>query len=393
MKEYIYEDKNNCCGCGGCANICPHNAVRMQKDEYGFVYPVVDADKCVNCNLCLTVCQKVNKNESDMPLMAFAASHRSKEVLRKSSSGGVFSAIAEYFLNNGGAVCGCVFDDKLNAVHICTEKKDDFLRMRKSKYIQSDVGFIYREVKTRLKSGQHVLFTGTPCQVAALYSVVGREHENLTTMDLVCHGVPSQYMFDRFIKYLEKKYKTQIVNFNFRSKKYGWQRYTLEFTDAHRHTTNIGKRSEFYIPSFTGGNTIRPSCLSCKYACANRIGDITIGDFWGHEKLDLKCDISDGTSIFTINNERSMKWLDILSKNLIYEKIDYSIAVNGNTCLQNPTPRGKERDIYMQALRDDKIEELALKYQKNNKKTIMREKIKLSVPLSVFTFLMKKKSR
>lgn len=365
----------------------------MQSDEYGFAYPVVDEGKCVKCGRCATACEKVNKNESGMPLKAFAASHLNKELLIKSSSGGVFSALAEHILDIGGVVCGCIFDDNLNAVHICTEKKDDLCKIRKSKYIQSDIGLIYRDIKKSLIDGKHVLFTGTPCQVAALYAFLCKEYDNLTTMDLVCHGVPSQLMFDKFIKHLEKRYKTKIVKFDFRSKKYGWQRYTMEFTDVRNRSVNIGKAREFYIRSFTGGDIIRSSCLSCKYACANRIGDITIGDLWGYEVFDLKCDTCNGTSLFTINNEKAAKWLDVLRENLFFEEIDYSIAVKKNCCLHTPTSQGKNRDIYMQAFKEDKIEKIVSKYEKESKKVILREKLKFLIPVSIFTFIKKIKSQ
>lgn len=393
MNIYLNNDKDNCCGCGACVNVCPRNAISMQSDEYGFAYPYIDKSICVECNLCAGVCEKVNKNESNMPLKAFAASHRNKHILHKSSSGGVFSALAQHFLDSGGAVCGCIFDDNLNAIHICTEKETDFLKIRKSKYLQSDVGLIYRDVKKRLNQGQLVLFTGTPCQVAALYAVVGKDYDNLTTMDLICHGVPSQLVFNQFIKYIEKRYKTKIVSFDFRSKKYGWPRYTMEFTDSRQRTVNIGKAREFYIPSFTGGNIIRQSCLSCKYACANRIGDITIGDLWGYEKLNLKLNTLKGTSVFTINTPNAEKWLNVLTEKLGCEEIDYNIAVNGNTCLRHPTPKGEKRELYMDAIKNNKIEELALRYRKSKRKLIIREKLRLLIPNSIFISIKKRKSR
>ncbi len=393
MNIYLNNDKSNCCGCGACVNVCPRNAISMHSDEYGFAYPHIDQATCVECNLCVKACEKVNKNESGMPLKAFAASHKNKQIAHKSSSGGVFSALAQHFLDNGGAVCGCIFDDKLNAIHICTEKESDFLRIRKSKYLQSDVGLIYRDVKKRLSQGQLVLFTGTPCQVAALYAVVGKGYDNLTTMDLICHGVPSQLLFNQFIKYLEKRYKTTIVSFDFRSKKYGWPRFTMEFTDSRQRTFNIGKAQEFYMPSFTGGNIIRESCLSCKYACANRIGDITIGDLWGYEKLNLNLNTTKGTSVFTINTPNAEKWLELLTDKLYCEEIDYNLAVKGNHCLHSPTPKGAKRELYMESIKNGKIEELALRYIKSKRKSIIREKLKLLVPATVFNFFRKIKYR
>lgn len=393
MNIYLNNDKANCCGCGACVNICPRDAISMEKDEYGFQYPHINPTLCIECHLCTKACEKVNTNDSGLPLKAFAASHQNKQILYKSSSGGVFSALAQHFLDKGGAVCGCVFDDKLNAIHICTDKEEDVLRIRKSKYLQSDVGLVYRDIKTRLKQGQPVLFTGTPCQVAALYAVVGKEQENLTTMDLICHGVPSQLVFNQFIKYLEKRYKTKIVNFDFRSKKYGWPRFTMAFTDSQHRTVNIGKAQEFYIPSFTGGNIMRESCFSCPYACANRIGDITIGDLWGYEKIKLKMDLYEGASVFTINNTKAEKWLQVLAEKLNFEEIDYILAVEGNHCLRQPTLKGKKRMLYMESIKNDTIEKVALKYRKSHKKQIIIDKLKLLLPTPIFAFMRKIKNK
>ena len=393
MNIYLNNDKANCCGCGACRNICPRDAISMQTDEYGFAYPHINEALCVECNLCVKTCQKVNKNESGMPLVAFAACHKDKGIARKSSSGGVFSALAEHFIENGGAVCGCVYDENLNAIHICTEKEDELLKIRKSKYLQSDVGLVYRDVKKRLAQGQEVLFTGTPCQVAALYAVVGRDFDNLTTMDLICHGVPSQLLFNQFIKYLEKRYNAEIVSFDFRSKKYGWPRFTLEFTDKNGRTVNIGKTQEFFMPAFTGGNLIRESCLSCKYACANRIGDITIGDLWGYEKHNLKLDTTRGTSVFTINTSNGEKWLSVLESKLNTQEIDYKLAANKNHCLHAPTQKGEKRELYMEAIKNGTLENMAQRYRNGKRKAILREKLKLLVPASIFNFIRTRKMR
>ena len=267
--------------------------------------------------------------------------------------------------------------------------EEDLLRLQKSKYLQSDVGLAYQEVKKRLKEGQQVLFTGTPCQVAALYAVVGTDQENLTTMDLICHGVPSQRAFHQFIKYLEKRHKTKIVAFDFRSKKYGWPRYTMEFTDSRGRNVNIGKVQEFYMPSFTGGNIIRESCLSCKYACANRVGDITMGDLWGYEKIPLSLKLYNGTSIFTLNTPKAEKWFEVLSGNLNFEEIDYSLAVRGNHCLRQPTVVGEKRALYMDAIKNDTIDSLASRYRRSKKKLIHREKLIFMIPTRMFASLRK----
>ena len=212
-------------------------------------------------------------------------------------------------------------------------------------------------------------------------------------MDLICHGVPSQLVFDQFIKYLEKRYKTKIIDFDFRSKKYGWPRFTMSFTNSKHRVINIGKRQEFYIPAFTGGNIIRESCLKCPFASANRVSDITIGDMWGYEKIEFSKNLSKGMSVFTINNAEAEKWLPILAKNMSFEEIDYNIAINGNHCLRHPTFSGEKRELYMDAIKNDKIDELALKYRKKNKKSIFVEKLKLMIPTCLFGYLKRKKNK
>lgn len=385
--KYIsVEEKEKCCGCGACVNVCPRDAIVNKTDEYGFVYPNVNKDLCVECGLCLNACDFQKKGKSaEMPQKAYAAINKDKSILKESSSGGVFSVLAEYVLENGGAVCGCVYDKDLKPVHMCVEKYEDYLSMRGSKYVQSDIGYIYREVKERLKKGQRVLFSGTPCQVGALNSVLENvTTENLITVDLICHGVPSGLMFERFIKYLEKKYNSKIVRFNFRSKKYGWQRYSSEFALESGRVINIGKADEFYSPAFSAGFIIRESCTVCKYATPERVGDITIGDLWGHEKINIPWNVSKGLSLFTLNTDKGLSLLDVLKGKMYMEEIDYDFAVKGNKCLHMPTVKGEKWDVYMNAMKNDTLSELAVAYIKKNRKNILRSRIKLLVPDFIF---------
>lgn len=393
MNMYIDGDKNRCSGCGACANVCAFNAISMREDEYGFLYPCVDESRCISCKRCSNVCQSTQERKLHTPIEAYAATHKDKDVLLKSSSGGVFSALAEYVLSQSGAVCGCVYDENLMPLHICTENADGVSSMRKSKYTQSDVGFVYQDVLHRLKKGQLVLFTGTPCQVAALYSVVGDRYTNLITADLICHGVPSRSIYKQFLQYLEQKYNTKIVQFDFRSKKYKWQRYTAEFQNGKGKTVNIGKANEFYFPAFTGGNILRPNCFHCSFACSDRVSDITMGDFWGHEALDLKCDKENGISVFTVNTEAALSLVDALSEKLILDKIDYKVAVAGNTCLNHPTKKGEKWEAYMLAAKNNEVSKLAYAYRAKNKKKILRGTIKLLLPLAILHYKNRKKYR
>lgn len=389
------QDMSDCCGCGACVNVCPKDAISFFTDEFGFSYPRVNDDICINCRKCLSVCPlREDDNKTSLPAYAYAATHRDKDTLKRSSSGGVFSAVAEYVLERGGAVCGCIFDKNLRAIHICSENYEDITLMRKSKYVQSEVGFVYREVAQRLDNEQMVLFTGTPCQIAALYKFLGaKKSEKLITMDLICHGVPSQLMFKKYIEYLENKYGVRITKFDFRSKKYGWQRFTTSYTDTQGLEKNLGKVNEFYIPAFTGGNIIRTSCFACKYACPERVGDITVGDLWGHEKLDLPKNFANGISLCTLNTERALELKDFLSERLFMQEIDYQIAINGNRCLHEPTEKGSLWEDYMLALKRDDISSIARRYIRKHKKTIMRNSLKMLVPYAFFSRIRKKKYR
>lgn len=386
-------NKNNCSACGACINACPVKAISLSQDEFGFDYPIINSDLCIKCKKCENICQSYLNSELQTPLKAFAAVHKKREIAQASSSGGVFSALAEYVLSNSGAVCGCVYDKNLMPIHICSEQINDVIQMRKSKYVQSDVGYVYQDILKRLRSGQLVLFTGTPCQVAGLYTIVGNKFSNLITVDLICHGVPSRYLFSKFLEYLENKYKTKIVSFDFRSKKYGWQRYTAEFKDAHDKIHNIGKANEFYQIAYSTGNIQRPNCFNCQFATSKRIGNVTMGDFWGYSASSIKINIKNGISIFTINTPSYLYLQDVLSKQLQMEEIDYSIAINGNTGLRTPTKKGKKWDIYTQAVKENKIMSLAKQYRAKNKIRIIRGFLKLHAPMFVINLLNKQKTK
>ena len=394
MNNFVNLKKDLCYGCRACSNICPTDAITFKNDEYGFSYPQVDLNLCINCGKCSFVCNKLNEISCRLPKKAFATSNRNKEVLKRSASGGVFSALADHVLENGGAICGCIYDYKLKPIHICAENNEKVIMMRKSKYAQSDIGFVYREIKNKLKNGQIVLFTGTPCQVSALYSTLGCDYDNLITMDLVCHGVPSEMMFQSFLKYLENKYNTKIKSFDFRSKKYGWQRYTMEFTDDNGRTKNIGKFNEFYHNAFISGNIMRPNCFTCKFASPERVADITVGDLWGYESLNLKkCDSKNGISLLTLNTQKAIDLFPTLEKSLVTEEINYKIAVARNTCLHSPTKRGEKWDYYMQSFKDGNIDCVAKQYILKNRKEILKAKIKLLIPIKLFQIIKKKRQK
>lgn len=215
------DDKSRCCGCSACMNICPNNAIKMKIDNKGFKYPIVDDEKCVNCGLCDKVCPYNNeytKKEIYNKSVAYGGWNNNDEIRKNSTSGGIFSAISKYVLDNNGLICGAIYDDNLKVIHEIVDNIENLKKINGSKYVQSDMKDNFKKIKKYLEDGKLVLFSGTPCQVSGLNSFLGKEYENLYTCDIVCHGVPSPKVFEKYKKELEKAKNSEIININFRDK-------------------------------------------------------------------------------------------------------------------------------------------------------------------------------
>lgn len=286
----LFDDKSQCCGCGTCAIVCPTGAIRMTPMELGALYPVVEADKCVDCQRCFNACAYQSSVVEDIPSgKAYVAAAEQKQLLKKSASGGVFATLASAVLDDGGAVFGCSMELKngvLTPIHICVESHDELEKMQGSKYVQSDLGGTFLRIKQLLKEQRTILFSGTPCQVDALKKYVAScDTSNLYTIDLICHGVPSAKLFQEYLQELSEK---QILDFKFRDKTLGWG-----LNAKYAYLNRNGKQKERMLPVgtssyysyFLASETYRQSCYTCKYANVNRVGDITIGDFWGVESV------------------------------------------------------------------------------------------------------------
>lgn len=368
MKENIvlFREKKDCCGCGACKNICQKNAISMHNDEYGFSYPIIDNEKCINCGMCKKVCAYQNIDETTQPQKAYAAQSKEEKIISSSASGGVFSAIASMILLDNGVVFGCAMEnnsDGINPVHIKVESIEDLKKLQGSKYVQSVTGNIYRQVKAELSSNRPVLFSGTPCQVAALKSFLGNKYyDNLFTIDIICHGVPSTEMFKSYIEYYEKKLNGKITEFKFRDKSKGWG-----LTGGVNYVTNNGKIKTKYIPKNLSSYTVlflksyiyRENCYSCKYASANRPGDITIGDYWGIEKEHpeyLKknggCfDEEKGISCLIINNNQGEKLISKYGETLDLKKSEFDNIARWNGQLNSPCEMSDKREEILKLYR------------------------------------------
>lgn len=319
----IYDQKNKCYGCTTCLNSCPVGAIKMIEDEKGFLYPEVDEEKCISCGLCKKVCP-YNKEISDNNVLnAYAAKNKDDYIRSLSSSGGLFSVMANYVLDNNGIVVGVILDNNLDVKHVCIDNKEDLVKMRGSKYVQSNMIGIFPQIKKHLENQKMVLFTGTPCQCAGLRNYLKKDYNNLFICDLVCHGVPSPKLFKEHIDLLNKKGK--VINYKFRSKVNGWHNHTevICYENKEDYKSNISQS----FKQFFGSNlNLRDSCYNCKFANIKRIGDITIGDFWGAEKKCKNFDDNKGISLVLINNKHGMHLFKTIKDELILldvTNIDY----------------------------------------------------------------------
>ncbi len=314
-----------CCGCTACASICKHNAIVMKTDMQGFLYPQVNHILCIDCGLCDKVCPITHRDSMHGDydkLRIFAVRNKNSDVQYKSSSGGIFSVLSDFVLGQGGYVVGAVYNSKMEVIHMITNDRDNALKFRGSKYVQSDMKDIYIKTKNMLTGGAVVLFSGTPCQIEGLKRFLGKTYENLITCDLVCHSVPSPQLFYQYISFVSKKYNKKIVDINMKDKTNGWghQGICLYFEDG----TNVRNRliTRLWNNIFYSHLVIRPSCFSCRFTNYNRPGDITIGDFWGIEKSHPDSFDKNGVSLLMLNSSKGKKIFDNIKGQCVYTPSD-----------------------------------------------------------------------
>ena len=333
-------DKHNCCGCSACANACPKACIVLQSDEQGFLYPAVDGSVCIDCGLCEKVCPFLVSVEAKHPLQAYAAINPSDSERLHSSSGGIFTMLMHETLNNRGVVFGAAFDKDWNVCHISIEKKEDIPLLQGSKYVQSDMGCIYKSVKEYLKTGRKVLFSGTACQIAGLKGYLQKDYENLLLVDVVCHGVPSPKIWRDYLK----KFGDSIKKVSFRDKKNGWLNYDFAIGFSNKTEYRESHNSNLFMQGFIHDLYNRPSCHNCKLKAGRCRSDITLGDFWGIELFLPALDDDKGVSIVTANTAKGETAIASLSLTPI--KVDYDRVVSRNITLVVPTPESKWEHVF-----------------------------------------------
>lgn len=324
----------------------------MLLDEDGFLYPIVDERKCVHCGMCERVCAYRNDRPAESEKEVYVAVSGCTDV-RESASGGLFAAFAETVIQHGGAVYGCAMEyenEQLWPRHICVTEQKDLIRLKGSKYVQSDLGNVYPDVRRRLEKGQTVLFSGTPCQVSGLKGYLRKEYANLYTLDMICHGVPSGKLFRDYIAFEEKKRGVKITGFRFRDKSAGWKLHGAMALE-NGETIQFEPEESSYYQMFLNSYTYRENCYHCPYACDHRPGDITIGDYWCVELVHPELlkenggplDHEAGVSCLIVNNEKGQRLLELAGNGSVKWASTYEKASKYNHQLTTPSAMKLER--------------------------------------------------
>lgn len=340
----LASDEAKCAGCGACMTVCPVQAISMETDAYGHLFPRIRENTCIQCGKCMAVCDFSKPAETGKPIKAYAASGKDDRLVKNSASGGVFATLANAACADGICIAGAVMDiadGQADVYHLLSNKKEDLQRMQGSKYVQSDAWRCYDAVIRSIKSGERVLFSGTPCQVAAIKALTG-DPQNLITVDLVCHGVPSQRMLNDYLRILKKRFGGTVQQFSFRDKSCG-KNFCARIDIAKKK--NIWLRSHYlsFYRYFLEGETYRESCYACPYATMGRTADITIGDYWGVEQFH---DVPSGKawSCVLVNTEKGNAFLETYGAGMTLIPTEAEWIARNNKQLTAPSVKGKNRE-------------------------------------------------
>ncbi len=327
-------EQNKCTGCGMCTNICPEQAIKLKEGLHGFVFPIIDESLCINCGLCEIKCpSNLEKQCRSTVQEVYAAWNHDKKVRKESSSGGIFTLIAEKLLEEGGVVAGVAWDEQFHPHHVMCDNVNDLEKLRGSKYSQSNTGDIYRIIKHELSTGRKVLFSGTPCQNAALKSYLDKDYYNLFMVDLVCHGVPSNKILDDYFNLFHKKINN--VNLRYKDPYWDYSFVKIDFVDGTKY--QVRTIYDDYFNLFNVGYSLRESCHECRYTTLHRESDITLADFWGYKAHNFKSiNYNKGTSLIIINSRKGQELINLVKKTIYVEKSNIDTAIRGNKCLKEP---------------------------------------------------------
>lgn len=348
------KNKQDCCGCSACAQRCPKQCISMTEDEEGFLYPQVDTSKCVDCHLCEKVCPVINQDEARSPISVYAANNPDDDIRKESSSGGIFTMLAEKNIENGGVVFGACWNNDWEVVHDFTETKDDIAKFRGSKYLQSKIGDNYLKAEQFLKAGKSVLFSGTPCQIAGLTKFLRREYANLLKVECVCHSVPSPGLWNLYLSQLlesKRRKRNDILSIKFRDKITGWKGYScsIAYTDGFVSVEN--REDNLWMRGFLADLYNRPSCSQCP-AKGHSYADIVLGDLWGISELAPEIDDDKGMCLVISSTSKGDTVLDSIG---VVKKKKFTLeqVVEKNPAIVYCVDRNERRDIFYRKYKEN----------------------------------------
>ena len=346
----LFNNKEECFGCGACANSCPRNAIIMVADGKGFLYPEINESLCVDCMVCKLSCQIQHEDEMKEDKATKCYGFKNEDsIRRKSSSGGAYTAISDYVLSESGSCFGTVFTDTKDVIFQKAVNKQERDRFLGSKYVQSSIGTAYIEIGEELKNHEKVLFTGTPCQVSGLKHYLKAKKistEGLLTVDLLCHGTPSPKVWKDYVRFLEDRNNARMISYTFRDKDKEWVGYHVKAEYDNGNSECESREELTFLTIFSMDVALRPSCYKCPYACRERCGDITIGDYWGIHQLDEIFADNKGVSLVVPNNNLGEKLISSILKNPLYRWKEYSYSNVNQPNLEHSTLKNLVTDMF-----------------------------------------------
>ena len=364
----IIENTNLCNGCHSCFSICPNNCIVMEQSNEGFLYPQIDEKNCANCGTCKRNCpinkSQVERTREKIIPKTFGVININESIRMDSSSGGVFTLLAEYVISQGGVVFGAKFDNDFSVIHSKTETIEGISEFRGSKYVQSKIGNSYKNVKSFLEEGKTVLFTGTPCQIGGLKSFLSEEYENLICIDIICHGVPSPKVWQKYVLFREKIAESKTETIIFRNKNKGWKNYSIQFSFANKTEYCEVFNRDLFMQAFLKNLCLRKSCYCCDFKTINRISDLTIADFWGVQNILPEMFDDKGTSLVLVQSQKGQDIFDKIKTYTTFMEVDCEKSLQFNSAAYRSCVEPYNRDKFIKNIDKLPFDQLVKKYSK-----------------------------